>query len=286
MNKAYLVFRHEFLRTVKRAGYIVMTLIVPVAGLAAIGVFTLVTPGSSMLSAESVGEVGTGMASVLVPGVFSLLLGLALMLGATSMVRGLAEEKESRLIEVLLSSVSIRQLLIGKVFALGTAGLLQVLVWLISTPFILGLASSSFGGFMSAVQIPANFLLLGVIYFILGYLLFAVFSIGLGAVSSNVTVGSQLSMVYTLTSFVPLWFMALLLFFPESPLWVVLTIFPVTAPVQTMLRLGVSSVPSWQIITSIGVLAISIVSGMILSIRVFRTHMLATGKKQGASETA
>ncbi len=58
------------------------------------------------------------------------------MFGATSLVSGLGEEKESRLIEILFSSVSVRQLLLGKLLALGTAGLLQVLIWLVSAPSV------------------------------------------------------------------------------------------------------------------------------------------------------
>ena len=59
------------------------------------------------------------------------------------------------------------------------------------------------------------------------------------------------------------------------------TIFPITAPVQTMLRLGVSDVPSWQIVASIGVLGLSIVVGLLLSIKIFRVHMLMHGKRPG-----
>ncbi|MHA1112822.1 MAG: ABC transporter permease [Promethearchaeota archaeon] len=226
----------------------------------------------------------SNLGNIIIPGVFSLLLSLALMFGATSLISGLGEEKESRLIEVLFSSVSVRQLLISKVLALGLAGLLQVLVWLISAPLLLSMASSSFGGFMSKIQIPGNFLVFGIIYFILGYLLFAVLSIGIGAISSNATEGGQLSLFYTLTSFAPLWFLSLFIAFPNSPIWVVLTIFPVTAPIQTMLRLGVSDIPLWQIMTSIGVLGVSVIAGLFLSIKIFRVYMLMYGKRPGFAE--
>lgn len=289
MSKTYLIFRHEFFRAIKKAGFIVITVAVPVAALVAIGILSLTTDlpaaPAEVVSTAPPAE-GGGMAGVIVPGVFSLLLALALMLGSTSLISGLAEEKESRLIEVLFSSVSIRQLLVGKVLALGSAGLLQVVVWLISLPLLLDLASSSFGGFMNQIQIPANFVLLGIVYFVLGYLLFAVLSIGLGAISSSATEGGQLSMIYTLTSFVPLWIVALLSFFPESPIWVILSIFPITAPIQVMLRLGVSTVPVWQIVASIGVLGVSIVAGMIVAIKVFRLHMLSSGKRPSLKEIA
>lgn len=397
MNKTWLIFKHEFLHSIKRASFIIMTLIVPVLGLLGIGAAelaaTLSRPSEPVIKAIGyVDEVGIfddqtnqgfvrmvpfaskedatralvkkevaeyiiipsdytssgkiqrytlekelstppitvalikrflsvnlledkvppdmvtlivspldlevvrvteeggaeleqgNIGNLIIPGVFSLLLGMALMFGASALISGLGEEKESRLIEVLFSSVSVRQLLVGKVLALGTAGLLQVLVWLISAPLLLYLASSRFGGFMSDIQIPVNFLVLGIVYFILGYLLFAVLSIGIGAVSSTAREGSQLSLFYTLASFIPLWFLSLLMFFPNSPIWVVLTIFPVTAPVQTMVRLGVSDIPPWQIATSIGVLALSIVAGLFLAIKIFRMHMLMYGKRPGFAE--
>ena len=222
--------------------------------------------------------------NVIIPGVFSLLLALALMFGSISLINGFGEEKESRLIEVLFSSVSIRQLLIGKVLAYGSSGLLQVLIWLLSAPLLLRLASTTFGGLISGIQVPVNFLLLGLVYFVLGYLLFAVLSISIGAISSNAREGGQLSMIYTLTSFAPLWFSSLLFALPESIIWVVLTIFPITAPIQTMLRLGVTDIPVWQIAVSLSVLALSVALGLYLSIKIFRVHMLLHGKRPKIGE--
>ena len=397
MNKTYLIFKHEFLHTIKRVSWIILTLIVPVLALLGIGIIALVTnlskPPEQLIQAIGyVDEIGifddqttqgftrlvpfaskedavlalgrkditeyiiipqdytssgiiqrftlkkelstspvtvamiksflTGnllkdkvssdmvtlilsplnlqvtrlnekgdiaseqgnIGNLIISGVFSLLLGLALMFGATSLISGLGEEKESRLIEVLFSSVSVRQLLISKVLALGTAGLLQVLVWLISAPLLLYLASSASGGSISNIQIPVSFLVLGIVYFILGYLLFAVLSIGIGAISSNAREGGQLSLFYTLMSFAPLWFSSLFIAFPDSSIWIVLTIFPITAPVQTMLRLGVSDIPLWQIMTSIGVLELTIIGGLFLSIKIFRMNMLMHGKRPGFAE--
>lgn len=397
MNKTYLIFKHEFRHTVKRPGFLVLTLIVPLLALMGIGLAKLVdtwskpqeptmlhigfvdhvgvyTEGtqvdyivlipfeskekaSEALMRREVGEyiiipsdyissgsiqrftlekelttpyatqailkgflMGTllkdkvspeivsllnsplglevtrvsekgdealrqmNAANVIIPALFALLLSLALMFGASSLISSLGEEKESHLIAVLFSSVSIRQLLMGKVLALGLAGLLQVLVWLISTPLLLHLASSTFGGFLSNIQIPANFLLLGLVYFILGYLLFAVLSIGVGAISSSSREASQLSLFYILFSFVPLWFSSLMFNFPNGSIWVALTIFPVTAPIQAMIRLGFTDIPLWQLLTSIGVLLISIILGMIIAIKIFRIYMLMHGKRPTLKE--
>jgi ABC-2 type transport system permease protein len=88
-------------------------------------------------------------------------------------------------------------------------------------------------------------------------------------------------MFYVMLGFVPLWFSSLLFAIPNSVFSVILTLFPVTAPVQNMLRLGVTEIPPWQILTSIGLLILSIVFGMYFSIKIFRIYMLTHGKRPG-----
>ena len=397
MNKSYLIFKHEFLRKIKSAGYIILTFSVPLVALMAIGIFKLaqslfVDPNNVVATIGYIDNVGmfnantnmgitelipypsredanqalargeiteyfvipedflstgnihrytieneattpplterliwnfltfnllkekvepetialivsplnlevtwvteegdialqeSNLANVIIPGIFALLLSLGLMFGASSLLSGLGEEKESRLIEVLFSSVSIRQLLISKVLAQGVAGLLQVLVWLISAPLLLDLASSNFSELLRGIEIPPNFIVLGIVYFILGYMNYAVLSIGVGAISSNATEANALSMFYTMFSFVPLWFLGFVMGFPNSPIWVVLTIFPVTAPIQTIVRLGISEIPVWQLAASIGFLTLSIVGGLFIAIRIFRIYMLMYGKRPSLAE--
>ena len=396
MNKTLLIFRHEFLHMIKRKGFIILTLIVPVLALIGIGVFQLVSPGepsvvetttigyvdeaggfdqytaqgyielvrfdmpgdataamisgdvseyfvipsdylttgvinrytlerqletpqaiatgiknfltSNMLAGKvppetvyrieaplnlmttrltETGEVATeqgGYGNVIMPAIFGLLLALSLQAASLYMVEGLGDEKESRLIEVLLSSVSPRQLLTGKVLGLGAAGLVQVVVWLASLPLLLNLASSTIGGFFGTIQLPANFLVLGIVYFILGYLLFAALSAGVGAISSSAREGQPLAMIYALLVFVPLWFASLLFIFPDSPIWTVLTIFPITAPIEVMLRLGVAGIAAWELATSLAVMVLSIIGALALSIKAFRVYLLMYGKRPGIGE--
>jgi len=396
MNKTRLIFQHEFLNAIKRKGFIILTLIVPVLALIGIGVFQLVstdeppvvetvtigyideaggfdqyttqgyielvrfdTPGdakaalissnvseyfvipsdylstgvinrytlerqletppaiatgiknfltSNMLAGKvppetvyrieypldlvttrltETGEVATeqgGYGNVLIPAIFSLLLALSLQASTVYLVQGLGDEKESRLIEVLLSSVSPRQLLTGKVLGLGAAGLVQVVIWLASLPLLLNLASSTIGGFFGTIQLPANFLVIGIVYFILGYSLFAALSAGVGAISPSVREGQQLSMIYAMLVYVPLWFASFLFIFPDSPIWSVLTIFPVTAPIAVMLRLGVTGIATWELAVSLSVLVLSIILVMFLAIKTFRVYLLIYGKRPAWGE--
>ena len=396
MNKTLLILRHEFRHTVKRRGFVVMTLIVPLIALLLIGVFQIVsgiaTPTAEPTSIGYVDELGGfqeytsqgnitlvrfdtsgdatdalisgdiseyfvipqgyistglvnrytlekqlaaspaitaainnfllsnllvgkvpaatiarieaplnlvttrltetgavapeqgGYGSLIIPFVFGILLALSIIFSSTYLLQGLGEEKENRLIEILLSSVSARQLLTGKVLGIGAAGLVQVGVWVISAPFLLNLASSSVGGFISTIQLPANFIALAVVYFILGYLFFAVLSAAIGAISSGSREGQQLIGVFTIPLLIPLWFTSLIMFFPDNPAWVFFTIFPLSAPVEVMIRLGVSDIPAWQLVASIAVLVLSIVGILLLTTRVFRTYLLMYGKRPGIGE--
>jgi ABC-2 type transport system permease protein len=225
-----------------------------------------------------------GYGNLIIPFVFGVLLALSIIFSSTYLLQGLADEKENRLIEILLSSVSARQLLTGKVLGMGAAGLVQVAVWVISAPILLNLASSSIGGFISTIRLPANFVVLAIVYFILGYLLFAVISAAIGAISSNSREGQQLIGVFTLPALIPLWFTSLLMFFPGNPVWVFFTIFPLSSPVEVIMRLGVSVIPAWQLVASIAVLVLSIIGILFLTIRIFRTYLLMYGKRPGIGE--
>jgi ABC-2 type transport system permease protein len=225
-----------------------------------------------------------GYANLVIPGIFGLLLALSLVFSSTYLLQGLGAEKENRLMEILLSSVSTRQLITGKVLGIGTAGLIQVAVWVAATPLLLNLASSAIGGFISTIHIPAGLLALAVVYFVLGYLLFAVLSVGIAAVSSSVREAQTLASIFTLWAIAPFWLLSVIMAFPNSPAWVVLSIFPFSAPVLVILRLGLTGVPGWQLAASIAVLALCIFGGLVLSSKLLRTYMLMYGKRPNLGE--
>jgi ABC-2 type transport system permease protein len=239
---------------------------------------------TTLTSTGAVAPQQGGFGNFIIPGVFSLLLALALVFTSIYVLQSLSEEKENRLMEILLSSVSTRQLLTGKVLGLGAAGLAQVIVWVISIPLLLNLASSSIGGFISTIQLPANFLVLGVVYFILGYSVYAVLSAGVAAISPTVQEAQGLSAIYTLFAIAPFWFFSLLLLFPDNPVWIVFSIFPFTAPVLVMLRLGLTGVPVWQLAVSITVLVLCIIGGLLLAAKLLRTYILMYGKRPNLGE--
>ena len=228
------------------------------------------------------GQDGSG--NTIITLVFSLLFAMSMVFSSTYMIQGLGEEKENRIMEVLLSSVSPRQLLTGKILGLSAAGLMQVVVWVASLPFLLRLAFSSISGFAGTIQLPAGFLILGIVFFILGYLLFTVLAAGVGAVSSTTQEGQQLSGIYAMFAVVPVWCTALIIMFPNSPVWTILTIFPLTAPVMVMVRLGLSNISTWEIAVSISVLVLSVIGGLFFAAKVFKDYLLSYGKRSKLKE--
>jgi ABC-2 type transport system permease protein len=239
---------------------------------------------TTLISTGEVAPEQGGLLNLVVPGVFSLLLALSLVFSSTYVLQGLAQEKESRLMEILLSSVSTQQLVVGKVLGIGLGGLVQVIVWAVSMPLLLNLASSSIGGLLSTIKIPAGLLVLGIIYFILGYLLFAVLSACVASISSTVQEGQGYAGFFTMFSVAPFWFFSLIMLFPNSPIWVVFSIFPFSAPVLVMLRMGMTGVPAWQLVVSITVLILCIAGGMLLAAKLLRTYLLMYGKRPKLGE--
>ncbi len=234
------------------------------------------------------GELATdqgGLGAILLPMVFSLLIGISLMSLSTFLIQSLGEEKENRLIEVLLSSVSTTQLLAGKVLGIGAAGFIQVIVWLFVPAFLLREASATIlGDFAHSLLIPAVFLAIAIVYFILGYLFFGVLSAGIAAISPTARDAQQLSMGFLLPMFVPLWLSSLTMMFPNNPLWTALTFFPVTAPTMMMVRFGVTTIPVWELTASIAVMVLAIVGGLLLAAKVFRVYLLMYGKRPSLVE--
>lgn len=220
-----------------------------------------------------------GLVGLIVPGVFTFLLAFSLTFSSAYVLQGLGEEKESRLMEILLSSVSTKQLIAGKVLGIGAAGLTQVMVWAVSIPLLMKLASSSLGGFLGLLQLSPGFLALGVAYFILGYALFAVLSASVAAISPTVREAQGLGGVFTIFTMIPFWFYSLLLLFPNNPVWVVLSVFPFSAPTLVMLRFSMTGIPAWQLVLSLVVMAFSVIGGLLLAAKLLRTYLLMYGKR-------
>ena len=226
------------------------------------------------LPAESQG----GFSEFILPYLFSILLVMSIFTSSGYLLQGLGEEKENRIMEILLSSVSSRQLITGKVLGLGAAGLLQMAIWLISARFLAEMASENFSEILGAIEVSATFIILGLSYFILGYLLFAIIMAAAGSIGSNARESQQMATIFTLLAVSPLWGIAFLIENPHHAISVFLSLFPFTAPITTIVRIGIADVPFWQIGLSLSLMALTVVGLLFLAAKIFRTFLLMYGK--------
>ncbi len=235
---------------------------------------------------DKTGNVATGQGgfgAYIVSYLFSILLIMAIFNASGYLLQGLSEEKENRIMEVLLSSVSTKQLITGKVLALGAAGLLQIIIWLASGFAIIRFVSSNIGGLFGTLQLPGNVIILSLLFFILGYFLFAILMACVGAITPTQRDGAQMSIIITLCGTIPFFLMPFIMENTDHLVTKILTIFPLTAPLTVMIRID-SGIPLWELIISIIVLGLSIYGCLILASRIFRTHLLMYGKTPGWRE--
>jgi ABC-2 type transport system permease protein len=223
------------------------------------------------------------VSSYAVPIVFALLFIITILFSSGFLFQSVTEEKENRVMEILLSSVSSGQLLVGKVLGLGAAGLIQAAVWFI-TVAIFAKGAPGIIPALSALSIPASLIGWGLVYFILGYLLLAALSAGVGSIGATAREGQGWLTIFTLPAVSPIWFNYFLINSPEGAVSRALTFFPLTSPVAAMMRLATGAISAWEIALSLIILAGSVVLTMWVSAKMFRVFLLMYGKRPAIRE--
>ena len=196
------------------------------------------------------------------------------------LLQGLGEEKESRIMEVLLSSVTPGQFMVGKVLGLGAAGLSQVLIWVAVGRTLLEVLPSVVTGLDLTPPGPAP--TVGALaFFVLGYLMFATLNAGLGAISPTTRESQQLSIIVAAPLIIPIWGWVYIVENPTAGVVKFLTFFPLTSPLVVLERLGPGAIEPWELAVSLVVLTLSVVAVAFLVSRIFRAFLLSYGKRPG-----
>ncbi len=232
-------------------------------------------------SIETTGEVSEkGLSDLLedfaLPYLIGILLLISIFTSSGYLLQSVAEEKESRIIEILLSSVTPMEMLTGKIVGLGSVGLLQIAIWL----------SVGFAGliYVFALSINPFLLILSLAYFVLGFLLFASMMGAVGAISGSMRESQQLIPIFTFPAIAPMLFMQVLITEPDGMLSMFFSMFPLTSPIAMLIRMGVSDVPAYQIAVSLIILMVSVYFVIITSARLFRVGLLMYGKRPAIGE--
>ena len=232
---------------------------------------------------QASGGVAGEILSVMVPFFFGILLAVTIFVSSGYLVRSVAEEKSSRVIEIILSSVTPQQLLAGKVIGLGALGLTQILVWIAS-------AAGLSGGLVVLAGIVLPLLLrwevfgLALVYYILGFGVYAVLIAAIGTLGSSFQESQQITGIFIFVAAVPMMLTGVIMTDPNAMAVRVLSWFPLTAPTTMMLRLPLAAVPWTDVVGSISLLLVTIPAVVWLGAKVFRLGMLMYGKRPGVLE--
>lgn len=211
------------------------------------------------------------------PYLVTMLFYITIIGTASLMLNSITIEKQSRVLEILMTSVTPTQMLAGKIVALGLAGLLQTVVWSGSGLLILRFSGQSLN-LPASFQLPASILVWGVVFFLLGYVLYGSLMAGLGALVPNMREASQATTVLLIPMIVPLIFISTLINDPNGALSVFFSLFPFSAPVAMMTRLAAGTVPIWELVIAVilllgtSILVVRSVAGM------FRAQNLLSGQ--------
>ena len=201
---------------------------------------------------------------------------LAILVFGQFVLMGVMEEKSSRVVEVVLSRAKPESVLAGKVLGIGALGLLQVLAVVGA-----GLVSISFvdTGDIPIPEIGVSAAASAIVWFVLGFGLYAVVYAGLGATITRQEDVQGAAMIPALL-ILPAYFIALAsLETPNSALALFGSFFPATAPIIMPMRTAVTDVPWWEVALSIAIIAVTIVILIRVSARIYRGAALRIGAK-------
>ncbi len=201
---------------------------------------------------------------------------MILMYGQHTMM-GVIEEKSSRIVEVVLSSVSSTQLMIGKIAGIGLAGLTQFSIWSLVLVWgsKRGIEISGFtldGSFLTPT-ILVSFL----VFFVLGFLLFATLYAGVGAMCNTPQEAQQFAVPLMLCNVIPMMLLSLVIMEPNSSIAVILSLIPLFSPILMFIRICMETPPLWQIGASWILMLASIWLALKTAGKLFRVGILMHG---------
>ena len=210
-----------------------------------------------------------------VPVLLGVLLLTALLSASGYLVQTIAQDKETKIVEVLLSSARSDEILSGKLLGLGAAGLLQFAVWSIMVVMVaIAIAVGS-----ASTAIPWVAISLSPLFFCLGYLFIGSLMLATASLGNNAAESQKLTLGWAALALVPLMLLLVLLDSPHGMLATVFSFVPFTSPLTMVLRLAVDApeVPFWHVAFSVTTLLFSTWVAIKIGARLFRIGLLLSG---------
>ena len=211
-----------------------------------------------------------------------------LLFYGVAVLRSVLEEKTGRIVEVIVSSMRPRQLMLGKILGVGAVGLTQLGVWIGSAVLILLLALPSMVAFLpegvelSDVHEVAPGMGLVVVFatlFLLGYFLYSSLFAAVGAMCSTEEEAQQAQFPVMMLLIIPFALVAPALQSPSEPLWVGLSLFPFFSPILLFARAAAGAAALWEILAAVVLLVLTIWGVAWVAGRIYKVGILMQGKR-------
>ncbi|HEY9168783.1 MAG TPA: ABC transporter permease [Lutibacter sp.] len=273
---------------------------------------TKVTIAAENFSGEKSSKIGSVL-RMAAGGGFGYLIFMFIIIYGTSVMRSVIEEKTSRIIEVIISSVKPFQLMMGKIIGNAMAGILQFIIWMVIGGILLFAITSYFGVgdvSTSSVQMAPemvqqmqnssnndlqvvlqeikNLPILTmffsfIIYFLGGYLIYSSIYAAIGAAVDSETDTQQFMMPVLMPLVIAIYVGFSVIENPHGPIALAFSLFPLTSPIVMLMRIPFG-VPWWQLITSITLLIITFIGMVWFAAKIYRVGILMYGKKPSYKE--
>ncbi len=207
---------------------------------------------------------------------FGLAMMMSLLWGGGYLMQSAVQEKESRIVEIIVSSVKPTALFLGKILAMGLLALLQIVVLLGTLAFLGSQIGDIIGGLDNISIAPFKFVLI-IIYFVLGFLFFGSLMAAIGAVSTSMRESQNFVVIVTLPAAIPFFFLTMIAEEPNGSFATALSLIPLTSALTMTMRLTVTDVPAGELALSLALLLVAVAFVIWLSGRLFRVNTLLSG---------
>jgi len=236
------------------------------------------------------GRSGSAQVNLVFGGGVAVLLYMVIVLYGQIVLRSVTEEKQSRVSELVLASVSPKVLLSGKVLGIGGVALVQLGFWTASVVVLLSNRAKLLGalGVTGTSMTLPNVTFVELIplfaYFILGYVMYAALFAAVGSIVSSEQEAQQAQTPVLMLLVGSVALLQPALADPDGPIARTMSMVPFSSPILMPLRLGLASVPTTEVVISIGVLSLTAVAAMVAAGRLYRTALLMYGKRPSIGE--
>ena len=217
---------------------------------------------------------------------FVMILYLTILLYGATIMRGVLEEKNSRVIEIMLSSANSFQLMMGKIIGLGSVGLTQYIIWSLAGFLLTVYGSVMAGRPLDYLAFDPLIFVYFILFFLLGYFLFATIYAGFGAISNTDQEAQQASFPVVMLLIIPLVLMTFVVKNPDSTVSVIMSMIPFFAPILMFTRINIANPSLAEVWGSILLLIATILLLVWIVSKVYRIGILSYGKKPTFKELA